>query len=137
MKFGRTCGECVLYQYDEATGKPAADRTKRALPLADERRLLRRSKGHTPPCHECGKTVGLDERHWRFVRDAGLDPPESAYRAFGLFRQLDAVGWPAAEAADPIVRWAACLFRAIRDAAAQGRNEHLLTALGLLGRAGK
>lgn len=134
MKFGRTCAECLLYQYDEATGRPAEDRTRRHLPAGDPGRLLKRARSHTPPCYDCGKTVGLAERHWRFVKDAGLDPPEAAYRAFHHFRRMEAVNWQGGAAADPIVQWAACLFRSVRDTAEGGRNEGLLVALGLLKR---
>lgn len=118
MKFGRDCGDCRLHHYDEETGRPKLSRVSNyKLPMF-------RSKRDDPPCHDCGKTVGMEERHWRNA----IDPPDWAYRAFRHWRTCRAVGgFPP----DRIVFRNALAFDSVREASESGRGAGLLEVLGL------
>lgn len=125
-RFGRSCLDCRRWLH-EADGSRREDRTKTTpgnpvwLPLP---------RGTDPPCHTCGKTVGLKVRHWRFAPD----PPEWCYRAFYHYRQCRAVGWSTPDARDPIVRRNAVAFDAVRESAEEAGDRAVLISLGLLKR---
>jgi hypothetical protein len=123
-KFGRSCKDCKTFVYDERSGRQSPDRTKPGESLRRTRQM------GDPPCHECGKTVGLEVRHYTNA----TDPPDWCYRTFRHWRTMEAVEWQVPEAADPIIQRNALYFNAVRDAQHRGRDAGLLEMLGLLRR---
>lgn len=123
-KFGRSCKDCKTFVYDERSGRRSPDRSR---PGESMRRT--RTMGD-PPCHECGKTIGLEVRHYSFAHD----PPDWCYKTFRHWRAMEAIQWQASEASDPIIRRNALLFNAVRDAQQRGRDAGILEVLGLVRR---
>lgn len=132
-KYGRSCTDCRTWKY-ESSGRVALDRTKR-LPSGelDPDAWMPMPAGVDPPCHDCGKTVGLRVRHWKHAPD----PEWWHYKAFRHHQKCRAVNWAGPDAADPIVRRNAELFRMAEDAAASEDQAGMLVTLGLLTKRGR
>lgn len=92
--------------------------------------MMRMKAMGDPPCHECGKTIGLKVRHWTTAND----PPMWCYNTFRHWRTMEAVKWHAKESTDPIVRRNALLFSSVRDSMDRGRAGAVIDMLGLLRR---
>lgn len=129
-KYGRTCDDCRRWKF-ERNGRVALDRTKR-LPSGeqDPDGWLEMPPGVDPPCHDCGKTVGLAVRHWSNVTEPGW----WHYKAFRFVQRCEAVNWQTPAANDPIVRRNAELVRMAADASEREDQTGLLVVLGLLAR---
>lgn len=123
-KFGRSCRDCVTFIYDELSGRRAPDKT------GAREFMMRTKKMGDPPCHECGKTIGLALRHY----SVAPDPPTWCYRVFRHWRSMEAVRWNFAQDIDPIVKRNATLFSAVRDAMDRGRAGALIEMLGIIKR---
>jgi hypothetical protein len=133
-KYGRSCADCRRWVHDKDTGRRALDKTKR-LPSGeqDPEGWLLMPPSSDPPCHDCGKTAGMDpkRRHWRF---GPPDPPEWCYRVFRHWQRCRAVRWNTTHGADPIVKRNAALFEEVEAAHERSQQTGVLALLGLLKR---
>ena len=118
-KYGRDCLDCRRNNYDETTGKVKMSRVSGyTLPML---------RIGSPPCHECGKTVGLEPRDRVWAN--ATEPGPRAYRAFRFWLECRAVGeWPR----DPIVRRFASACAMVEEAVRNGRSAGVLEVLGLV-----
>lgn len=89
-----------------------------------------RPKRSDPPCHECGKTVGKSERHWRYA----TDPPLWCYRTFRHWLTCRAVG---TVPDNPIVHRNAYYFSEVAHWSEMGKGNQVLEVLGLIGQGRK
>jgi len=130
-RYGRSCEDCRTWKY-EKDGRVALDRTKRREDGTQDRDdpafWLRMPEGVDPPCHDCGKTVGLQVRHW-----SGVSEPEWwHYRAFRHHQRCKAVNWQTPDSVDPIVQRHAELFDMVAEAKGREDQTGMLLVLGLM-----